>query len=123
MREFVWNRYEFIECLGVLPEVDEEFGTCHTFRVERDGLRLELSVSQYDGDVYLSLYREGVGPPVFTMGLIACEGARYVRDKLGDFLEFAPAKCFGRRYDGERPAPFGFRVSVDPHIRVEPFSE
>lgn len=122
MPEFVWNEYEFIECLGVMPEVDE-YSVSHTFKVERDGLRLELNVSQYDGDVYLYLYREGVGPPVFKMWLVDCEGVRYVRDKGGDFLEFAPAKSFGSRYDERSPASFGFRVSVDPHIRVEPFSE
>ena len=122
MREFVWNQYEFIECLGVLPEVDEEFGTCHTFKVERDGLRLELSVFEDAGDVCVGLYREGVEPPVFSMTLFGCEGARYVKDKQGEFIEFAPAGSFGVRYDGETVAPYGFRVSVNPHIHVEPFA-
>jgi hypothetical protein len=122
MCEFVWNKYDFIECLGVLPEVDEDEDG-HAFKVERDGMRLELTVFRYAGDVYLSLYREGVETPVFFMRLIWCEGARYVRDKGGDFIEFAPAKSFGSRYDGRSPAPFGFRVSVNPHIKIEPFSE
>lgn len=121
MPQFVWNEYEFVECLGVVPEVDE-YDT-HTFKVERDGLRLELNVSQYDGDVFLHIFREGVETPVFMMRLIDCAGARYVREKRGDFLEFAPAKSFGGRYDGRSPIPFGFRVAVDPHIRVEVFSE
>jgi hypothetical protein len=120
--EFVWNEYEFVECLGVVPEVSEHDAS-HTFKVERDGLRLELNVSQYDGDVYLSLHREGIETPVFSMRLIDCDGARYVRDKRGDFLEFAPAKSFGSRYDGRSPAPFGFRVYAEPHIKVEVFSE
>jgi len=122
MPEFVWNEYEFIECLGVLPEVSE-YDDSRTFKVERDGLRLELNVSQYDGDIILDLFREGVEPHVFFMRLMGCEGARYVRDKGGDFIEFAPAKSFGSRYDGRTPAPFGFRVSVNPHIKIEPFSE
>ena|SRR5215212_1586746 len=122
MPEFVWNEYEFIECLGVLPEVSE-YDDSRTFKVERDGLRLELSVSQYDGDIFLNIFREGVEPHVFFMRLTGCGGARYVRDKGGDFIEFAPAKSFGSRYDGRTPAPFGFRVSVNPHITIEPFSE
>ncbi len=116
----VWNQYEFVECLGVLPEV-EEYETCHSFRVERDGLRLSLTVFQYDGDVYLDLYREGVEPPVFSMRLLDCDGARYVSDKGGEHLEFAPAKSFGKRYDGVSPIPFGVRVSANPHIRIELF--
>jgi len=122
MAGFVWNEYEFVECLGVLPEVSEH-DVSHTFRVERDGLRLELNVSQYDGDVFLHIFREGIETPVFALRLIDCAGARYVKEKHGDFLEFAPAKSFGSRYDGRSPIPFGFRVSVHPHISVEMFSE
>ncbi len=116
----VWNEYEFVECLGVLPEV-EEYETSHFFRVEKDGLRLLLSVFQYDGDVYLDLYREGIEPPLFSMRLIGCEGARYVNEKGGEWLEFAPAKSFGSRYDGVSLLPFGVRVAVNPHIRIELF--
>jgi hypothetical protein len=65
----VWNQYEFIECLGVVPEVNEEYETHHLFKVEKDGLRLELGVFQYAGDVYLDLYREGVEQSVFSMRL------------------------------------------------------
>lgn len=38
-----WNKYEFIECLGVLPEIGED-ETYFSFRVEKDGLRLELTI-------------------------------------------------------------------------------
>ena len=116
-----WNQYEFIECLEVVPEV-EEYETSHAFRVEKHGLRLELSVFQYAGDVYIDLYHEGHGVPVFTMRLLGCEGARYVAQKNGaEYLEFAPAKSFGGRYDGESPMPYGVRVAVNPHISIELF--
>ena len=118
----VWNHYEFIECLGVLPIAVEEYETRHSFNVEKDGVRLELTVFQYAGDVYLDLYREGIEPSIFAMRLLGCEGARYVKDKNGrECLEFAPAKSFGSRYDGESPIPFGVRVFVNPHIRIELF--
>jgi hypothetical protein len=120
MPEFVWNQYEFIECLGVLPAV-EEYETHHSFEVEKDGLRLHLSVFQYGGDVYIDLYREGVEAAVFSVRLLESEGARYVSGKGGEFLEFAPAKSFGTRYDGASAIPFGVRVAVNPHIRVELF--
>ncbi|HWS87320.1 MAG TPA: hypothetical protein VN282_10165 [Pyrinomonadaceae bacterium] len=116
----VWNQYEFIECLGVLPEV-EEYETSHVFRVEKDGLSLLLTVFQYDGDVHLELCREGIEPPVFSMKLIGCEGARYVSGKGAEYLEFAPAKSFGSRYDGTTPVPYGVRVGVNPHVRIELF--
>ena len=117
----VWNQYEFIECLGVVPEIEED-EIAHYFKVSKDGLRLELSVFQYDGDVYLDLYREGVEPSIFKMRLIDCAGARYVSDRNGrEVIEFAPAKSFGSRYDGVSPLPYGIRLAVTPHISIELF--
>lgn len=117
----VWNEYEFIECLGVVPEIEED-ATAHHFKISKDGLRLELSVFQYDGDVYLDLYREGIEASIFKMHLLDCAGARYVSDKNGlETLEFAPAKSFGRRYDGLSPLAYGVRVAVSPHILIELF--
>ncbi|HEY0098181.1 MAG TPA: hypothetical protein VGB76_04420 [Pyrinomonadaceae bacterium] len=117
----VWNEYEFIECLGVIPKV-EEYETAHFFKVSKDGLRLELSVFQYDGDVYFDLYREGIESPVLQVRLLNCAGARYVSHKNGrEMLEFAPAKSFGSRYDGVSPLPYGIRVAVTPHISIELF--
>lgn len=121
MRQFVWNRHEFIRCLGVLPETDED-ETYYSFKVERDGLRLELTVFEYDGGVYVSLYREGVEPAVFTLELSGSGGARYVNDRRVEFLEFAPAEIFRGLHDGEALAPYGFRVYVSPHIRIETFA-
>ena len=49
----VWNEFEFIECLEVLPEKDEEYETSHVFRVQKNGLTLLLTIYQFSGDVYL----------------------------------------------------------------------
>jgi hypothetical protein len=117
----VWNPYQFIECLGVLPVV-EEGETSHLFRVEKDGLRLELTVFQYAGDVYPDLYRDGIGEAVFKLRLLDCPGAGYVAGKDGsEQLEFAAAGSFGSRYDGAAPIPMGCRVAVNPHLRIELF--
>jgi len=116
----VWNPYEFIECLGVLPETDED-ETYHSFEVKKDGLRLHLSVFQYACDIYVDLYREGIDAPAFSAKLLECEGARYISDRDGERLEFAPAKSFVNRYDGESLISYGVRVAVNPHIKVELF--
>ncbi len=121
MPQLVWNEYEFIECLGVVPVI-EEYETAHHFKIERDGLRLELSVFQYDGDVHFDLYREGLDAPVFKMRLLDCAGARYVSNRNGrEVLEFAPAKSFGTCYDGLAPLAYGVRLAVAPHISLELF--
>ena len=106
-------------CLEVTPEVDEY--ETHSYTVCRDDLRLELTIFQYFGDVCISLCRDGVQRPVFNMGLIDCTGVRYVNDDRGEYLEFAPARCFGSRYDRESPIPYGIRLAVKPSIAISLF--
>jgi hypothetical protein len=121
MPQLVWNETDFAACLEVLPEV-EEYGVDYIYRVNRSGLRLELSVYPYDGDIHIDLFREGVDCPVFAMKLIECSGTRYVNDDRGEYLEFAPARVFGSRYDGTSVIPFGVRLSVNPCISIRLFS-
>ena len=116
----VWNEYDFVECLGVLPEVGD-YGTSHFYKVEKDGLRLELKIAQYDGDIHIELFREGLDKSIFHMRILDCPGARYVRDRGCDYLEFAASKSFGNRYDGESVIPYGVRLQVNPQIRIELF--
>jgi hypothetical protein len=118
----VWNQYEFIECLGVLPEINEEYESNHSFKIEKDGLKLELTLYQYSGDIYLELFKQGIETAIFNVRLIDCPGARYVKNTNGsEYLEFAAAKSFGNRYDGASPIPMGIRLAVHPHIRIEMF--
>ena len=68
------------------------------------------------------LIRDGVDWPIFRMRLLDCPGARFVATKDGsEYLEFAPSRSFGNRYDGLEPIPFGARVAVNPHISIELF--
>jgi hypothetical protein len=92
MPHFTWNETDLIECLGVIPEV-EAHGIQHRFVVPREGLRLVVTVSQYDGDVAIELYRDPGDQYLFHARLIGCPGVRFVRNTRGDYLEFAAAKC------------------------------
>ncbi len=116
----VWDETDVLTCLEVEPEVDPD-AIWHKYTVEKDGLRLQLIIHQYDGDIYFELFRDGVQRAVFFMKLLACPGIRYMKDRSHEYLEFAPAKCFGSRYDGESVIPFGVRLCVKPSIRVELF--
>ncbi len=117
----VWNEADVAACLETLPEIDED-ATSFAYTVAKDGLRLELTVFPDPGDIYVSLFRDGVDDPVFDVALLDCAGIRHVDDRPPERLEFAPAKSFERRYDGESPPPFGLSVSVTPTIRLRLFS-
>jgi hypothetical protein len=116
----VWNPDEVLACLEVIPEVGEH-DVYHVYTVERHGIRLRLTVCQYEGDIYISLYRIGIENPLFDGKLINCAGCRYVNDKRGEYLEFAPARCFGDRYDRISPIPYGVRLAVKPSISITLF--
>ena len=117
----VWNPYDFIEYLGTVPEI-EEYETSHSFKVEKDDLLLIITVFQYAGDVYIDLSRKGRETSIFQARMTDCPGVRWVKNKTKpDYLEFAAAKVFGNRYDGESVIPMGIRIWVEPEIRIELF--
>lgn len=121
MPQLVWNQYDLIEFFAVLPEVDE-YETGDHFTVWRNGLRLLLSIYQYDAEIWCSLYRGESPESLFTIRMIDCPGVRLVRNPKGsDCLEFAAAKVFGGRYDGESKMPMGLRLTVDPDFKIELF--
>src|SRR5438045_6542089 len=75
---FVWDETDFVACLEAIPEV-EEYGVSHRFLAAKDGLRLELTVFRYAGDVFISLYRDGIARPIVDLRLTNCSGAAYDR--------------------------------------------
>ena len=119
MWRFRWDETDLIEYLGVIPTIDEDLEGRH-FAVVRNGLRLHLSIYDYNGEVGLSLSREGAERPLFGMLVRGCPGVRLVRNReRPDYLEFdAPS---GDGYDGEPVSGMGMRLAVDPDISVELF--
>lgn len=122
--DFVWDETEFIAALNVLPEVDAYEATYY-FVVIRLGQKLALTIWKWEGDVQFDLYQDGLEQAVFHMKLKECAGARVIKysngDLSGEYIEFAPAKTFSSRYDGQQTIPYGVRLKVDPYIQLELF--
>lgn len=121
MPQFAWEPLEFMETLGVAPD-EEEDGTSYHYVVMRADLRLELTVWPMSADVALSICSASQAEPLVKFNLLNCPGARIVSDKRSKFIEFAGANLFVGRYDPTAPAPYGFRVWVDPYLQVEPYA-
>lgn len=120
MPELVWNQTDFLEYLEVEPSIGE-YEEEYQYKVSQPPLRLELSVYQYAGDVYISVFCTPNERAIVDVVLRQCPGARVVNDKRGNFIEFAAANCSTGRYDGESVIPYGVRLFVRPRIRVELF--
>jgi hypothetical protein len=122
MPQLKWDETDFLNCLEVLPTIDE-FETGYHYSVSKDGLRLQLSVFQFDSDIAITVYRAGVARPVIAFTIKDCSGTRYVNDSRGEYLEFAPSQVFGDRYQRDYLIPVGVRLSVKPSICVELFAQ
>lgn len=121
MPEFSWEPLDFLDALGVVP-VGEEYGISYSYSVERLPLNLSLTIWPMAGDVELAVRCEGVTEPVILLNLLGSPGARVVSGKEGKFIEFAAANLFAGRYDITRPAPYGFRLRLEPSWQVTAFS-
>jgi hypothetical protein len=120
-----WNKFDFIECLGTVPEEAEDGS--YLFRVEKDGLRLDISVFpnegsvELGGDFYIDLYRNGVDMPLFFTKIYESPGAQYIKYPNGwECLEIV-APYRNVHFEEEWIIPMGARIRVNPHISVEMF--
>ena len=99
---------DVVDLLSVVPE-EEEYGISFHYVVQRPNVRLELTLWPMDGDVAMSIYCATQTQPVIRLDLYGCPSARMVKDKRGQFIEFAAANPFFRCFDSQSPA---IRVSL-----------
>nr|WP_086940887.1 Ypar14, super integron cassette [Thaumasiovibrio occultus] len=117
-----WDETDVLAVLEVLPEEDPHH-IYHRYCVEKAGLRLIITVWQYDGDVEFELVdrTETRASPAFKMKLVDCQGVQRRVDASGEYLEFAPSACFGGRYTPHTSIAYGVRVAVKPNIAISLF--
>lgn len=121
MPELVWNPVDFLDALETVP-MEGEYGTYFIYEIERQGLRLKLSVHPLEGDVSIQIVCGQQAQPVLNLSLLNCPSARVIKDRRGTSIEFAAANAFSGRFDETTAAPFGFRLRVQPFVQIEPYS-
>ncbi|KZN41517.1 hypothetical protein [Pseudoalteromonas luteoviolacea] len=114
----VWDETDVLTVLEVIPKTERD-GIWHLYEVEKDGIKLVIHIYQYDGDVRFELINTINNATIFSMSILDCDGVLRKKDTTGEYLQFAPAKCFSHRYDGETTIPYGVRVMVNPSISIE----
>jgi hypothetical protein len=118
---FSWDQTAFLEVLGVVPAVTNEFGADYTFVVERPSLTLTVGLNEDLGDCSVVLHCPGQDSPIFRAVYLGSPGARVVRDKHGEFIEIGAPGSFSGSYDSMQPLQHGLRIRVKPHVLVETF--
>ena len=121
MSQIIWEPLDLLNVLGVIPEIDE-YETSHKYVISQPPMRLEVLLTQYDGDVEFKLFVAPFATEVLRFSMLECPRVRAAHDKRGQYLEFAATNAFTGRYDGYSVIPYGIRVWIEPHILLEPFS-
>lgn len=107
--------YELVEFFGIVSKWDENFGS-HSFTLHRDGLRLLFTI-YLNGDVYTSLFRDGITEHIFTSRLRDCTHSRVVERGSQRCLEIGRPTL--PTSEMSAPPVWGLRLFIEPHFKVE----
>jgi hypothetical protein len=132
MPQLDWSEYAFIECLEVLPAV-EEHATEHRFEVVQSDLTLVLTLWQFESVVAIEVTRTGTGVPLIAFVLVVRGGTRHLKGPDAECIEFADAVVVPSRFSyleyqqqrvdlydvKQMPGLESVRLFVKPGIRIE----
>lgn len=111
---------EFVQALGVLPKDGEEgHGIERVFDYSQGGLRLLVSVFQYDNDLAISIYQSGSEQPIITRWGRNFTLAECIRDPLGEEclqIVYPVSAAVEKRL--QAPLRERMRLYVQPQIRL-----
>lgn len=119
MPELKWDETDFLECLEVIPQI-EEYGTEHYYEVKKNGLILAVSVWQYESVIALSLLQEAGRIPITSFALVVRDRVRYIHDKRGEYLEFNDCVVVSNRFFGQETRKDIFdKTKFSDNLRLE----
>ena len=86
MLSLKWTEYDLVECLGVLPEIDETWHKWHRFKVEKDNLVLKVEVCEYKNIVFVELSQNSDTEPLFYSFFCVRGKVSYQNEKNFNYL-------------------------------------
>lgn len=114
-----WSEADLTEFFGVVSSFHDD-AQSHSFEVNRDGLRLLVTIFNYDGGVYVSLFRDGLTEAVFTVRREECTHAHITQDRhFRRCLEAGSPKHAVTEMGIPPVLSWGVRVYVEPQFQVE----
>ena len=97
MPELKWNEYDFVECLGVLSKTDEFFCS-HGFTIIKDGLKVDLTLWQYESLVVISIHQESNPKPFIEFSFIVRDKIKFMNEKSISQLIFCDCVFVENRF-------------------------
>lgn len=103
MTKLKWNEIDFMDCLEVFPEVEED-GLIHLYKVTKDDITLTVVVRQFESLILLSLSQQGMKTPLTEFALIVPSHFSYPSDDVFDKKKFNSGLTL--------------QVAIKPHIQI-----
>jgi len=114
-----WHERDVAEFFGV----DASFcdpAHSYSFEVSRDGLRLLFTLFDLEGAAYVSIWRDGLPDPLFTVVRESCTHAQLAKDTLQRRCLEVGSPEHPTTEMGISPLLVrGVRIYVEPQFRVE----
>ena len=126
MPELQWDELDFLECLEVEPQIEDEYKTRYVYKVARAGLILTVVVRSLESYLWLSLQQKESELPLVEFALFVHGNIRYIKDKRGEYLELTDCLLAPRRtsylkaetiWDVTQPT-WTLEISIKPHIQI-----
>jgi hypothetical protein len=114
-----WSETDFTEFFGAISSYDAD-ACSHSFEVVRDGLRLLVTLFDMEQAVYVSIFRDGLSEPTFTVRREHCTHAQIAAG--ADFrrcFEAGTTKHLVTEMGIPPVLARGVRVYVEPHFKIE----
>jgi len=132
MPQLDWSESAFVECLEVLPAV-EEYATKHRFEVVQRDLTLVVTVWQFESVATIEVIRTESDALLLAFALVVRGRARHLKGQRAECIEFTdavivPGRMSYQEYRQKRidvhdakqmPGLDSVRLFVKPLIRIE----
>lgn len=114
-----WREADLVEFFGTNPVYHDDAHS-HSFELSRDGLRFLLTLFDLEGAVYVSIWRDQLPEPLFTVVRESCTHALVVNDTRGRVcLEVGSTEFPTNDIGISLLLVRGIRVFVQPQFQVE----
>lgn len=123
-----WDETDFLECLEVAPEIEED-ETSHTYVVNKSNIRLTLQLWQREKMLELTLTNISDGNIITSYAILVRDGAIYKKENNAEFLLFKNSIVLPSRFSyldlggvtNIESSNIGYNIKlfVTPSIKIE----
>lgn len=120
MHKSKWNEYVFVECLGVLPVIDQDWEEWHYYNVRQNGLFFCLGLAVYKDLIWVSLSKDSNEKPFISFFMFVNGKINYINEKNVSYLRFEDCAVASNEYaKSKNLSDLNFEVHIFPNLELK----